>query len=301
MENKLIVSQSPHIHSGETVQKIMYGVLIALIPVFLSGIYFFYFRAILLTACSMLLCIGFEYLINRLILKKKLVYFNPSTLITGVLLAFIVPIDLPLWALAIGALVSIGIGKMAFGGIGKNIFNPALVGYLFLFFVFPSQMKDGVGVRADLSGTDSYSPIVWLFFGHEHLSIGGTSIFALLLGFIFLLWRKIITWHIPISIFASFFAFSAVFSLFHSTNSLSNPFNYFLLGYLVLSAVFMATDYTTSPMTKNGKIVYGIGIGLITVFLYVWGNCIEGIFFAILLMNATTPLIDKYAMPKKFG
>lgn len=301
MENKLTISQSPHIHSGETVQKIMYGVLIALIPAFLVGVYIFRFKIIVLTVCSIPVCLGLEYLINRFIIKKRRAFFNGSSIITGVLLAFIVPVNLPLWILAIGALTAIGLGKMAFGGLGKNIFNPALVGYAFLFFVFPSHMNVGESTRFALSDMHSHLSLFQFFFGFESASIGGTSILALFVGFVYLLSRKIISCHIPVVVLATVAVFGGILYLFNSSLLQYNLFAYLLSGNLILGAVFMATDYTTSPLTKKGKVIYGIGIGVITVCISVWGNCGEAILFAILLMNAATPLIDRYAMPKKFG
>lgn len=315
MENKLIVSPSPHVHSGDSIEKNMYGVLIALIPAFLVAVYVFRLDALIITALSVLFCMGFEYLIAKYIMKKTPTIFDGSAIITGVLLAFNVPSNLPIWILAIGALFAIGVVKMSFGGLGNNIFNPAIAGRIFLLISFPAQMTTwptpNVGATTDAITSATvlshlkFSPealpaIKDMFYGFEGGSIGEMSALALLVGLIYLLWKKIITWHIPISIIASVAVFTGILYLFNPT-PIYNPLIHLFSGGLMLGAVFMATDYVTSPMTKSGMLIYGVSIGLITVAIRLWGAYPEGVSFAILLMNAFTPLINNYTTPKRFG
>ncbi|OPZ27452.1 MAG: Electron transport complex protein RnfD [Bacteroidetes bacterium ADurb.BinA174] len=315
MENKLIVSPSPHVHSGDSIEKNMYGVLIALIPAFLVAVYVFRLDALIITALSVLFCMGFEYLIAKYIMKKTPTIFDGSAIITGVLLAFNVPSNLPIWILAIGALFAIGVVKMSFGGLGNNIFNPAIAGRIFLLISFPAQMTTwptpNVGATTDAITSATvlshlkFSPealpaIKDMFFGFEGGSIGEMSALALLIGLIYMLWKKIITWHIPISIIASVAVFTGILYLFNPT-PIYNPLIHLFSGGLMLGAVFMATDYVTSPMTKSGMLIYGVSIGLITVAIRLWGAYPEGVSFAILLMNAFTPLINNYTTPKRFG
>ena len=315
MNNKLIVSPSPHVHSGDSIEKNMYGVLIALIPAFLVAIYVFRLDALIITALSVLFCVGFEYLIARFILKTEPSVFDGSAIITGVLLAFNVPSNLPVWILALGALFSIGVVKMSFGGLGNNIFNPAIAGRIFLLISFPAQMTtwptpsvgsttDAVTSATVLSNLrfnpDSLPAIKDMFLGVEGGSIGEMSALALLLGLAYLLWKKIITWHISVSIILSVALFTGILYLFNPI-PMFNPLIHLFSGGLMLGAIFMATDYVTSPMTKSGMLIYGVGIGLITVSIRLWGAYPEGVSFAILLMNAFTPLINNYTTPKRFG
>lgn len=315
MENKLLVSPSPHIHSGDTIQKNMYGVLVALIPAFLVALYVFRLDALIVTAEAVFFCVGFEYLIVKHILKKIPTVLDGSAIITGVLLAFNVPSNLPVWILALGCLFAIGVVKLSFGGLGNNIFNPAIAGRIFLLISFPAQMTtwpapaisgqvDAVSsatVLANLKLSPELLPSLQdMFLGLEPGSLGEMSALALLLGLGWLLWKKIITWHIPISILATVAVFTGIlFAL--DPIPLYNPLIHLLSGGLLLGAIFMATDYATSPMTKKGMLVYGIGIGFITVTIRLWGAYPEGISFAILLMNAFTPLINNYTKPKRFG
>lgn len=315
MENKLIVSPSPHIHSGDTVEKNMYGVLIALIPAFIVSLYMFGLDALILTMASVVFCILIEYVVQRYMLKKEPTILDGSAIITGVLLAFNMPSNLPLWILAIGAIAAIGIGKMSFGGLGNNIFNPALLGRVFLLISFPAQMTswpktlkmsrvDAVSSATALENIkinpDALPTISDLSFGLHGGSLGETGSLFLLLGLVFLLWRKIITWHIPFSIFATVVVFSGVMYLFNPI-PLYHPLVHLFSGGLMLGAVFMATDYATSPLTKKGMIIYGVGIGVITMCIRLWGSYPEGVSFAILLMNGFTPLINNYVKPKRFG
>ena len=317
MENSLYVSPSPHIHGGDSISKNMYGVLIALIPAFLVSLYCFGLGALIVTATSVLACVIFEYLIQRFLMKKEPTLCDGSAILTGVLLAFNVPSNLPIWIILIGALAAIGIGKMSFGGLGNNIFNPALVGRVFLLISFPAQMttwpvpevfpmtytdaETGATILSALhEGGAALPSMVDMLIGHIGGSLGEVSAIALLLGFAFMLWKKIITWHIPVSILATVFVFTGILYLINPTVYV-NPFIHLLSGGLLLGSIFMATDYVTSPMSKNGMIVYGIGIGLLTAVIRIFGSYPEGMSFAILIMNAFTPLINSYIKPKHFG
>lgn len=315
MKNKLVVSPSPHVHSGDTISKNMYGVLIALVPAFIVSLYVFGIDALILTAFSVLFCVITEYGVQRFMFKKEPTISDGSAIITGVLLAFNVPSNLPLWILAIGAIAAIGIGKMSFGGLGNNIFNPALLGRVFLLISFPAQMTswplpstieaiDGVTAATVLENI-KYNPsalpsISDMFFGLESGSIGEMSVMALLLGLLYMLWKKIITWHIPISILLTVAIFAGGVYLIDPSPA-NNPLIHLLSGGLMLGAVFMATDYATSPLTHKGMIIYGIGIGVVTMCIRLWGSYPEGVSFAILLMNGLTPLINNYVKPKRFG
>ncbi len=315
MKNKLVVSPSPHIHSGDTIEKNMYGVLIALVPAFIVSMYVFGLDAFIITLASVLFCVITEYVVQRFMLKKEPTIFDGSAIITGVLLAFNVPSSLPLWIVAIGAIVAIGIGKMSFGGLGNNIFNPALLGRVFLLISFPAQMTswplpstieavDGVSTATVLQNM-KYAPehlieLKDMFFGLEGGSIGEMSVMALLLGLVYMLWKKIITWHIPVSIILTVAVFAGGMYLIDPSPA-HDPLIHLLSGGLILGAVFMATDYATSPLSHKGMIIYGVGIGVITMCIRLWGSYPEGVSFAILIMNAFTPLINNYVKPKRFG
>ncbi len=315
MENKLIISPSPHVHSGDSIEKNMYGVLIALIPAFLVALYVFRLDALIITALSVLFCVGFEYLISKFIMKKEPTVFDGSAIITGVLLAFNVPSNLPVWILALGCLFAIGVVKMAFGGLGNNIFNPAIAGRIFLLISFPAQMTTwpvpemaetvDATTSATVLGVIKYNPealplLQNMFLGFEGGSLGEMSALALLLGLIYLLWKRIISWHIPVSILATVALFTGILYAFNPI-PLYNPLIHLFSGGLMLGAIFMATDYVTSPMTKKGMIIYGVGIGVITMCIRLWGSYPEGVSFAILIMNGFTPLINTYTKPKRFG
>ncbi len=312
MENRLIVSPSPHVHSGDTIQKNMYAVLIALIPAFLVALYLFRLDALIITALAVLFCVGFEYLIVKYILKREPSVSDGSAIITGVLLAFNVPTGLPLWILALGCLFAIGVVKLTFGGLGNNIFNPAIAGRIFLLISFPAQMTtwtapsaiDAVSSATEL-GALKFAPetmpsLMDMFLGTEAGSLGEMSVAALLLGLAYLLWKKVITWHIPLSILATVALFTGVLYLF-DPSPLYHPLIHLFSGGLMLGAIFMATDYVTSPLTRRGMLIYGAAIGFITVVIRLWGAYPEGVSFAILLMNAFTPLINNYTTPKRFG
>ena len=317
MENNLIVSPSPHIHGGDSISKNMYGVLIALVPAFLVSLYFFGLGALIVTATSVAACVLFEYLIQKFLMKKEPTVCDGSAILTGVLLAFNLPSNLPVWIILIGALAAIGIGKMSFGGLGNNIFNPALVGRVFLLISFPAQMKTWPKIGQLTAYTDATTgatvlslmnegaldklpTLVDMLCGKMGGSLGEVSALALLLGLGYMLWKKIITWQIPVSILVTVFVFTGIMHLVNPVQYAS-PFVHLLSGGLMLGAIFMATDYVTSPMSKNGMLVYGVGIGILTTVIRLFGSYPEGMSFAILIMNAFTPLINSYIKPKHFG
>lgn len=323
----ITVSPSPHEHTTESVPKLMYGVLIALIPAFLVSVYMFGFGMLIITATAVASCMLFEFLIQKYLLKSKTSISDGSAFITGVLLAFCLPTNLPLWMVVLGSLVAIGIGKMSFGGLGNNPFNPALVGRVFLFISFPVQltswpepvvnrftyldattgatplaimkegMKNGENISEILSTIPSY---IDLFIGKIGGSSGEVAAVALFIGLIYMLIRKIITWHIPVSILLTVGVFTGILWLANPDTS-PDPMFHLLSGGLMLGAVFMATDYVTSPMNPRGMLIYGIMIGIITVVIRVFGAYPEGVQFAILIMNAFVPLINKYVKPRRFG
>ena len=325
----LLISPSPHVHSGDTIEKNMYGVLIALIPAFICSVLFFGMGAVIVTLTSVAACVFFEYIIQKLLLKQQPSVFDGSAILTGVLLAFNVPSNLPVWIIIIGALVAIGIGKMSFGGLGCNIFNPALVGRVFLLISFPVQMttwplpQGFAGSYTDaLTGAtplgmlkeavkSGQSLTEWMaagtlpdyknmLLGNMGGSLGEVAALALLAGFLFMLFRKIITWHIPVTIFATIILFSGILHLCNP-DQFANPLFHLLSGGMMLGAIFMATDYVTSPMTPKGMIIFGAGIGILTVVIRIFGAYPEGMSFAILIMNAFTPLINRYCKPARFA
>ena len=324
MENKLVISLSPHVHGGDSVKKNMYGVLIALIPAFLVSLYFFGLGALIVTDTSVAACLFFEWAIGKFLMKKETTTIcDGSAVITGVLLAFNLPSNLPIWIIILGALFAIGVGKMSFGGLGNNPFNPALAGRVFLLLSFPVQMTSWpvVGqLTAYTDATTAATPLNLmkqiaggniealkdlpssfdLLIGNNGGCLGEVSALALLLGLAYMLWKKIITWHIPISILATVFVFSGIMHLVDPELYVS-PVLQLLTGGLMLGAIFMATDYVTSPMSKKGMLIYGVCIGLLTVIIRLFGAYPEGMSFAILIMNAFTPLINTYCKPKRFG
>jgi len=317
MNNKLIISPSPHIHGGDNINIRMYGVLIALIPTFLVSLYYFGLGALIVTVMSVVFCVLIEYLIQKYILKQGTTITDGSAALTGLLLAFNLPSNVPLWIIFIGALAAIGIGKMSFGGLGNNIFNPALVGRVFLLISFPAQMTTWpVPGRFPMTYTDGETGATILSLLNEGMtkvlsytdlltgnmggSIGEVSAVALTIGLIYMLAKKIITWHIPIAVIGSTFLFTGIMHLTNPT-AYASPIIHLLSGGLLLGAIFMATDYVTSPMTKSGMLVYGVGIGVLTTVIRLFGSYPEGVSFAILIMNALTPLINLYFKPKHFG
>ncbi len=310
MDNKLIVSPSPHVHGRESTRRIMADVLIALAPAFAVSLWVYGLPALVVTAVSVAACVFFEWVLSRYVMGGKSSAGDMSAIVTGVLLAFNLPSSLPLWMVALGALVAIGVGKMSFGGLGRNPFNPALVGRVFLLLSFPVAMTtfpgvDGVSGATPLAllkagGDVSQFGYANLLVGNHAGSLGEIAAGALLLGFVYLLIRKVITWTIPVVVLATMAAFTGVLHMIHPA-MYADPLFHLLTGGAILGAVFMATDYVTSPMSCKGMIVYAIGIGVITVLIRVWGAYPEGMSFAILIMNAVVPLLNKGLKPKRFG
>ena len=311
----LNVSLSPHVHSGNSTQKCMLQVLIALCPALLWSFYQFGSGAIILTLASVAFCLLFEFLITRFLLHTPSTLGDLSAVVTGVLLAFNVPSNLPVWVIAIGALVAIGVGKMVYGGLGANIFNPALVGRVFLLVAYPVQMTtwpSQAGYADVETGATPLSIIKRIVNGESTLaapdfmdsllgvtggSLGEVSALALLLGGIYLLVRKTITWHIPVSVLLSAFVFGFLFYGGDMTLALDQ----LVCGGMMLGAIYMATDYVSSPMNSRGQLLYGCCIGFLTIFIRRYGAYPEGMSFSILIMNAFTPLINKYIKPQRFG
>lgn len=323
----MIVSPSPHVHSGDSVQKNMYGVLLALVPALAASVWFFGLGALIVTLTSVLACVLFEHLIQKYLLKKQSTIMDGSAAVTGLLLAFNLPTNIPLGLIIIGAAIAIGMGKMSFGGLGQNPFNPALVGRVFLLISFPVQMtswpvpiaargayidavtgptplsvvKEGLAAGRPFPELTAEIPsYLNLFLGQMGGSAGEVAGVALLLGLIYMLIKKIVTWHIPVAVVGSIAVFTGVLHL-SDPQAYAGPLFHLLTGGVLLGAFFMATDYASSPMSYKGMLLYGAGIGIITVLIRIYGSYPEGVSFAILIMNAFTPLIDKYIKPKRFG
>jgi len=323
--NKFIVSPSPHAYTDESVPKLMYGVIISLLPALAVSIYFFGIGMLIVTTVSVASCMLFEYLIQRHIMKLIPSHLDGSALLTGLLLAFCLPANIPFWMVMIGALAAVGIGKMTFGGLGNNIFNPALVGRVFLFISFPvamtawpepgqwmnytdavtgatplGVMKDGLASKTVVEIMPEVPSFLHLLIGKSLGSAGEVSALALLLGMLYMMYRKIITWHIPLSILATVAIFTGILWLVNPER-FADPLFHLLTGGLMLGAIYMATDYVTSPMSRKGMIIYGVGIGIVTVLIRIFGAYPEGVQFAILIFNGFTPLINKFIKPKRFG
>ena len=321
MEKKLVVSPSPHIHSGNSTQRLMCDVIIALIPAFIVSVIFYGFNALIIAAIAIVTCLATEYLITRFMLGRENTLWDYSAALTGFLLAFNLPPAVPWWIVVLGSIVAIGVGKMSFGGLGRNPFNPALVGRVFLLISFPVQMT-AIYHPAALDGTSGATPLAVvkeavknhqslsevmpqfsysdMLLGNMAGSMGEIAAFALILGFIYLLVRRVITWRVPVYVLGTMFIFSGILWLIDPEHFV-DPLFHLLTGGALLGAIYMATDYVTSPMTKGGMLFYGAGIGLITILIRTWGAYPEGISFAILIMNAAVPLINKYSHPKRFG
>lgn len=319
MANKLIVSPAPHVQSARSTARIMRDVVIALIPALVVSTIVFGVSVLYVTALSVASCMLFEYLIQRFMVRGANTLSNWSAVVTGILLAFNLPATIPWWIVVMGAFVAIAIAKMTFGGLGKNPFNPALVGRVFLLIAYPVQMTTWpLPVNGNFDVLSGATPLAVvkhgalpnvldvkdLVVGNIPGSLGEVASAALILGFIYLLWRKVITWHIPVAVLGSMavFAFVAAFANGSEGPALwSMPLFHLLAGGAMLGAIFMATDYSTSPMTVKGCVIFGIGIGAITMCIRLWGAYPEGMSFAILVMNAAVPLINKYVKPKRFG
>ena len=315
MATTFFAAPSPHIHGGESTRRIMGDVVLALIPALVVSSYVLGMRVLLTTAVAVAGCVLFEYLIQRFLLKGRTSVGDLSAVVTGILLAFNLPVGIPLWIVLIGALVAIGIGKMTFGGLGCNPFNPALTGRIFLLIAYPVQMTDWTtGVPDALTGSTmlddvkhglyavSEVDLLQMLGGHMNGSMGEIGSFALILGGLYLLWRRVITWHIPVAVLGTMALFAMFVGLGEGGSIVWQlPLFHILAGGALLGAIFMATDYSTSPMTHKGMIIYGVGIGVLTMIIRLWGAYPEGMSFAIFIMNAATPIINKYCRPKRFG
>ena len=320
--NKLLVTGAPHIKSPVTTTGIMRDVIIALVPALAASALIFGLRSLLVVAVCVTSCIAFEWLYEKL-MKRTSTINDLSAVITGMLLAYSLPETIPLWQAIFGSFIAIVVVKQLFGGIGKNFANPALTARIAMFLAFSATMSVFTAIGNDAvssattaissatsAGSDAVSsatplaliaegqlnklPSLWhMLLGQHGGTLGETSALALLLGGLYLIVRRVITWHTPVCFVATVFAFTALLG--------QAPVYQVLSGGLLLSAIFMATDYVTSPQTSWGKVVFGIGAGLLTVVFRVYGNYPEGVSFAILLMNILTPYISRMTMPKPLG
>ena len=326
---QLIVSPAPHAHSGDSVRKNMLLVILALLPAYVVSVVEFGWGALITALISVAACMLFEWLITRFMLKEPSHLDDLSAILTGLLLAFNLPSNLPWWIVVIGALAAMTLGKMSFGGLGQNLFNPALVGRVFLLISFPVQMTTWPRPLGFATGyidaETGATPLYYLkqmikdgdsslisnlpslsdaFLGAMGGSLGEVCALALIIGGIFLICTRVITWHIPVSIILTAALFAVVTGLVGALPEGMSTCQYvlytLLTGGMMLGAFFMATDYVTSPMTGWGKIIFGIGIGLIVMVIRTWGAYPEGMSFAILIMNACVPLLNRIR-PRRFG
>ena len=310
--NKPFVTAMPHLRAKPGVSTVMRDVLIALSPAVLVAVINFGVTGIAIMAVSVVSCVFFELMYQKL-LKKRVAIADLSAVVTGILLAFCLPPGLPLWMVVVGAFVAIVVVKLLCGGIGQNFLNPALAAWAFLVLAYPGQMRDftfglpfdAVAGPTPLSEVLTAAPtlsdtwaILWGF-GTTRGAIGEVATILIILGGIYLLVRKVITWHIPVSFIGS----AALLIFIFSGDGLFAGFPHYeiFLGSIMLGAFFMATDYTTSPMTKKGQIIFGLGCGAITAIIRIWGGFPEGVAYAILMMNLLVPIIDRFTKPRVYG
>ncbi len=318
--NLLKVSASPHVKHWENGRTLMVDVIIAMLPALIWAVYIFGWRALTLTVISVASCMVFEFLAQKA-LRRPITVLDFSCVVTGILLAFNLPVSTPLWIPVMGAFFAIVVVKQLFGGIGKNIVNPALAARVFLFTAWPNEIKDFVAPMDKLSAlnisvdaTASATPLVSLkqgvspdvtifdmIIGNMPGCIGEISVVLLLLGGIYLLVRKVITWHIPVAFIGTVAVLTYLFPQNQSVQAWEFMVTELCSGGLILGAFFMATDYATSPVTKPGRLIYGVGCGLITVFIRYFGGYNEGVSFAILIMNLLVWYIDLFTRPRIFG
>jgi Na+-translocating ferredoxin:NAD+ oxidoreductase subunit D len=308
--SRFLVSSSPHIRSGESTKRIMMDVTIALLPALFAGIWFFGLRALLLTIVAVAFAVASEIAMQK-IMKRPVTAGDFSAVVTGLLIAFNVPPTLPLWMVAIGSIFAIVIVKQCFGGVGHNFVNPALAARAVLLASWPVDMTSWVQPGVDvvttatplaiIKGTEAVNQalpsLMDLFIGNVGGCIGETSALALLIGGLYLLYRRVINYRIPVVYISTVGVLAFVFSGFNLSYV---PFH-ILAGGLLLGAIFMATDYSSSPMTAKGQVIFAIGCGLLTAVIRFYGGYPEGVSYSILLMNITTPLIDRFTLPRKFG
>ena len=322
--SKLTISPSPHVHSSDSVKRNMYGVLLALLPALGFSLWVFGLDSLRVVLISIVSCVLIEFLVQKFIMKVKTTICDGSAAVTGLILAFNLPSNLDWWIIVVGAIFAIGVCKMTFGGLGQNIVNPAIAGRVFLLVSFPAQMTTWPSPHA-VDGTTGATPLAIMkeglkngqsvselmqaegmpnytdmLLGNMGGSLGEMAAIALIIGLVVLLCAKIITWHIPVSILATVAIFSGILHLCNP-ESYASPLFHLLTGGVLFGAIFMATDYVTSPMAPSGMIIYGIGIGILTVLIRTFGAYPEGVSFAILIMNIVTPLINTYCKPKRFG
>ena len=291
---------APHIHSGKSTAGIMRDVLIALLPATVAGVVIFGWRALLPIVVCVVCCVGFEALFN-LITKKDQTVGDLSAAVTGLLLALNLPANIPLWQCAVGSLFAIIVVKCLFGGIGNNLVNPAITARVFMLVAFGSLATAAFPVDSVASATplaaDEMPSLIELFLGNYGGSIGETCTAALLLGGLYLIIRRVITWHIPTVYIGTVFVFSLITEGFDFTSALGLT----MAGGLFIGAIFMATDYVTSPFTAWGKVIFGLGAGLITCLIRYFGTYPEGVSFAILFMNILNPYINRLTKHKIFA
>lgn len=319
MKNTMLVSPSPHIHANVSTRSLMHDVIIALTPAIVVSVLFYGWSELLVLAVSVASCVLLEWAITKYMLKAPSTIGDMSAVVTGLLLAMNLPSTTPWWVVFIGALVSIGVAKMTFGGIGQNPFNPAITGRVFLLISFPTYMTDWTVPQGFIHSSDAVSGATLLgryaeggveavagtdYLNTLFLNIGGSageiSTLALLVGFAYLLVRKVIKPWITLSIFATIAVFSGIFWMIDPSTYTDPLFN-LLTGGVVLGACFMATDYVTSPMSNLGGVIYGIGIGLLVMLIRYFGAYPEGMSFAILIMNMVVPLLNNWCHQKKYG
>lgn len=320
MANKFFVAPSPHVHGSQSTRSLMRDVLIALLPALAVSTWVYGTDVLTVSAIAVVSCVAIEFLIQKFLLGGEPTVSNLSAAVTGLLLAFNLPASIPWWIVVIGSAVAIGVAKMTFGGLGRNPFNPALVGRVFLLIAYPVQMTSfsaptvkgysdafsgATPLAAVKSGAVSVedADLLNMFSGAVSGSLGEIAAAALIVGGIYLLWRKVITWHIPVAVLGSMAVFAFVVALLNGGGAAlyELPAFHLLAGGALLGAIYMATDYVTSPMTRKGMLIYGAGIGVITMVIRLWGAYPEGMSFAILLMNSVAPLINRYVKPKRFG
>lgn len=322
-DTRLLLQSSPHVRDKDSVHKIMYRVVLALVPATVAAVYFFGLRALLLMAVAVVSCLALEAVCVKLSGKDvKGAITDGSAVITGLLLAMNLPSGLPIWMVVVGAAVAMILGKHAYGGLGNNPFNPALVARVFLLISFPTamttwplttwQLKDAAagaltgatplgvlqmeGAQAAMESAGHWD----LFIGNAGGCLGEVSGLALLVGGVYLLLTKVISWETPVTYIATVFAFTGVLWLIDPAAQ-PDPLWHILSGGVMLGAWFMATDMVSSPVTRKGMLIFGVGCGLLTCVIRLWAGYPEGVSFAILIMNGLVPLIDKYVGPERFG
>ncbi len=309
MREKLILSISPHQKEKVDTPKVMRGVIYALMPAVIASIYFFKVKAFLLIVVCITGAVVSEAIFQKL-RRKPVTVYDGSALLTGLLLALVLPPSLPLWAAFLGAVMAIVLGKQIYGGLGQNIFNPALIGRAFLMAAFPVMLTtwvkpgfDAISAATPLSVfkfDHGVTSTLFLFVGNTGGSLGETSAIALIIGAIFLLVKKYMDWRIPFTYIGTVAVLSSILFLIKPAQYASPLFHLFAGG-LMLGALFMATDPATTPITKKGRYMFGVGCGILVVIIRNWGGLPEGVMYSILLMNAFTPLINRYTIPVQFG